>query len=301
MRLPFFCLPCLFCLALFFGWSASGRSETPPKSEKTPVAALAPHRALYAVKLVGTKGASQLVDLRGRMFYKWQRGCEGWATSHRFSLDYDYDDMGSVNVSSEFATFEALDGRSFDFSSRRSKDGEVYEELRGNAQLARDAATGAAATAPGRARYSLPDGLVLDLPAGTIFPTTHTLALLDAARAGRKFLSARVFDGSDDSALVDINAFIGPVEKSESASGFKPGFKPVATSTVDSALLAPPARRVRMAFFPVDSDSAASDYELSMLFHENGVIGDMVIEYADFTVSQKLIALEKLDAENCKN
>ena len=36
-----------------------------------------------------------------------------------------------------------------------------------------------------------------------------------------------------------------------------------------------------------------------MIFHESGIISDMLVEYQDFSVTQKLIALEKIDAVSC--
>jgi hypothetical protein len=38
---------------------------------------------------------------------------------------------------------------------------------------------------------------------------------------------------------------------------------------------------------------------MSLVFHENGLISDMLIEYDDFSVTQKLVALEKVDAASC--
>jgi len=42
-----------------------------------------------------------------------------------------------------------------------------------------------------------------------------------------------------------------------------------------------------------------ADYEMDVIFHENGIISDMFIEYKDFSVTQKLVALEKIKKENC--
>ena len=52
---------------------------------------------------------------------------------------------------------------------------------------------------------------------------------------------------------------------------------------------------MRLAFFPLEKDTAAADYEMNLVFHDNGVISDMEIEYDDFTITQKLIAIEPLE------
>jgi hypothetical protein len=36
-----------------------------------------------------------------------------------------------------------------------------------------------------------------------------------------------------------------------------------------------------------------------MIFHENGVISDMKIDYDDFSVTQKLVALERVQGDQC--
>ena len=56
---------------------------------------------------------------------------------------------------------------------------------------------------------------------------------------------------------------------------------------------------MRLAFFPLNNEEAISDYEMTLVFHKNSVISDMVIDYDDFSVSQKLIALEPV-SEGCK-
>ncbi len=266
-----------------------------------PAQSLTPHKALYDVQLVSTKNGSQMANISGKMFYEWKPSCEGWITNHRFSLNYDYADSPSINISSDFTTFETFDGKSLNFSSRRKRNGEVYEELRGRADLT-------AKGADGTATYSIPENLTFDLTRNTLFPTGHTINLLEQARQGKKFYNVRIFDGSDDEGPVDINSFIGTKvegKKSGEASKISPqksnSFKPASTNSIDNSLTDVPGWNVRMAFFPTNTPESASDYELSMVFHENGIISDMMIEYADFTVRQKLVALEKVAPETCKN
>lgn len=257
--------------------------------------ALSPHKALYDVELVGSKTGSQIINIRGKMFFEWKPSCEGWITDHRFTLSYDYADSPPLTISSDFSTFETFDGKTLGFSSRRKKDGETYEELRGKASFEK---TGSA----GIARYSVPDGLTFDLPAGISFPTAHTTALVRKAREGAKFYKVTTFDGSDEEGPVEINSFIGnKFAKGEQSSLRRDSnIKPVSTSPIDTSLLGP-GWKVRMAFFPLQATEASSDYELTMNFHENGVISDMIIEYGDFTVRQKLVALEKVKTDSCKN
>jgi len=188
-----------------------------------------------------------------------------------------------MQITSDFSTHENFDGRKFNFSARRSRDGDIYQELRGIAHLDK--------ARSGSVQFNVPKDLEFDLTEGTLFPMNHTLELAKRLRGSNKFFSATVFDGSDDEGPVEINSFIGqPVNAMETIVG---------NNKMDMTLLNTPAWNVRMAVFPTLSDAEAADYEMDTVFHENGIISDMLIEYDDFSVTQKLVALERVDADRC--
>lgn len=274
-------------------WAMSSPALAGPTDLRDPAAVLGvvPHKALYEVKLLSSKSGSQIINIDGKMFFEWKPACDGWITNHRFNLFYEYADSPGMFLNSDFTTFESFDGQSLNFSSRRKRDGELYEELRGNADISK--------TGKGIAKYSIPEDLKFDLDEGTMFPMGHTLALVKAARGSKKFLTATVFDGSDEEGPVEINAFIGTKMSMNDNEKAVAAFKPVKGESIDSDLLKSQSWDVRMAFFPLADQSATSDYEMNMQFHENGVISKMTIEYSDFTVTQRLVALEKLPSENC--
>ncbi len=242
-----------------------------------------PHKALYQIDMISSHSGSQVIDISGQMFFKWEASCEAWITDHRFKLIYEYADSPAMRITSDFSTFEPFDGETFDFTSRRKRDGELYQEIRGRAVMHEDG---------GQVTYNMPEGLEHKLPEGTLFPIAHTVDLASAVREGKKFHSATVFDGSDEEGPVMINSFIG--DKVNAIAKITP------SPDIDSTLINTPAYDLRMAFFPLNSEEAASDYEMSIIFHENGVISDMVIDYDDFSVSQKLVALEKLESQSCE-
>jgi hypothetical protein len=269
--IPLFGLLCL--VAAGTAWAA------PQIADNAKNAGLVPHKALYDINLVGTKSGSQIVNIKGQMFYEWQSACDGWISNHRFNLYYEYADSPAMQITSDFSTYETFDGKTMNFTSQRKRDGRLFEELRGAASLGEDS--------KGEVTYSIPKDLVFDLPKGSLFPMGHTLNVIDMITKGKKFYKATIFDGSDEEGPVEVNAFIG---KSVNApSRVKP------SPEIDMNLINNPARQVRLAFFPLNDPSATSDYEMNVIFHQNGIISDMLIEYDDFTVSQKLVALEKLD------
>jgi len=248
---------------------------------------LVPHRALYEIDLAGTHSGAQIVNVDGQMFYEWQPACDGWNSNHRFNLFYEYADNPSVKIASDFSTFESFDGNSLNFTSQRKRDGVLFEEIRGHALKGPDT-TGEA----GDVMYKMPEGLVYDLPAGSLFPMGHTMGMIEHLRANKAFYTATVFDGSDDGGPVQVNSFIG---KRQSVPP-----EILALPTVDEDLLRDAGYRAQLAFFPLSSPSSKPDYEMTLTFHENGIISEMLIQYDDFSVRQTLKALERLDSQ-CEN
>ena len=244
-----------------------------------------PHKALYDIKLANVRSGSQILNISGQMFYEWQKTCDAWVTNHRFNLMYEYADSAPMRITSHFSTYEPFDGESLNFTSQRKRDGELFEEIRGSAKVKRDAG--------GVATFTMPAELEYDLPDGALFPIAHSFAVAQKIREGKKFYNAVIFDGSDEEGPVSVNTFIGktvdnPIENlSETGGKFD-------YAALDKALLESPAHNVRLAFFPLNNEEATSDYEMELVFHENSVISDMVIEYDDFSVKQTLIAAEKM-------
>jgi hypothetical protein len=226
------------------------------------------HKALYHLRLKSAKSGSQILDISGKMFYEWKPSCDGWLTKHRFNITYNYADAAPMVISNDFSTFESFDGSTLDFISRRHKDGQLYEELRGQGLRAGAETKNPIKTAiqTNKAVYSVPEGLTFDLSANAVFPTGHSVQLLEAIRAGQKFYTTQVFDGSDDQGPVEINSVVGRVITDPIKS-----VPAEAQKNIDKTLMASPARQVRMAFFPKDSETEMADYELTMTYHDNGV------------------------------
>lgn len=245
---------------------------------------LAPHKALYDIKMVSKKSGSQVLNISGQMYFEGKETCDAWLTDHRFKLLYEYADSPPMTITSNFSTYETLDGLEFSYTSRRERNGELYEELRGHAERNKDGA--------GKAVYSMPEGLEFPISEQTLFPIAHTNEIVRKIRDEKKFFAATVFDGSDKDGPVEINTFI-------SAAILQPPTEN-GNDAIDASLLASPARNVRMAFFPLANSEAGSDYEMSIVFHDNGIISDMLVEYDEFSIKQTLAALDRLETPvNC--
>lgn len=238
-----------------------------------------PHKALYNIKLAAAKSGSQILNITGQMYYEWQPVCDAWITNHRFNILYEYADSAPMRVTSNFSTFETFDGTSFNFTSQRKRDGQVFEEIRGNAELAEDGA--------GKALFTMPGDVDFDLPKGTLFPIAHSLDVAQKVRSGKTFFNLPIFDGSDEEGPVSVNVFVGKDVVPEQ-SNFQ-------HAALNQDLLKSPAKSLRLAFFPVYNEEETADYEMTLVFHENSLISDMLIEYDDFSVSQTLVAAEPVE------
>lgn len=243
-------------------------------------AEIAPHRALYTMSLGTTRNDSGVIDARGTMDYEWGETCDGWTIEQRYRLKMRYAESQDVDIVSSFITWESKDGLRYRFNQKQTRNGELDQEIRGEARL----------DGPGKggiAEFEKPQPQTLQLAPGVLFPSAHTILLIDAARAGENFLSRLVFDGATDDNAVQVSAAIG----------VKVTPDPVATSL--SPLLERPGWRVRLAFFPADANAEKPDYELGMRLLDNGVSQDMLIDYGDYAIRAKLDDIEPLSKPNC--
>lgn len=262
-----------------------GGEQNPPKATPDATVSLIPHKALYDIKMVSKHSGAQIVNISGQMYYEWKETCDAWSSDHHFNLLYEYADSPAMNITSDFTAYETFDGKTLHFNSRRKQDGTLFQELRGVANIAGSSEKDGA----GKATYTVPAGLSFDLPEETLFPMAHTLELVKKMRSGDKFYPAVIFDGSDEEGPVAINTFIGKrIAATEEIN---------MTEKIDENLLESPARKMRMAFFPLANDNAESDYEMDIIFHENGIVSNMLVEYKKFSVKQTLIALEEVSFE----
>lgn len=276
-------------VAVFLYAEGSAKDIAADLYKKQKTVSLEPHRAVYDIQLHSVKSASKVINVNGQMLYSLQQTCDGYLANHRFNLLYEYTDTPGMHITSDFANFESLEEDKLEFFSTRSRDGKLFEEYSGKASLDMNGS--------GIAYFERPVSKEYKLPKDTLLPNQHTLAIIKAAKEGKKFLTATIFDGSDEAGPLLANAFIldtgtpvYPVNASIQSS----------EGEINSKLLETNSWKVRLAFFPLESDLSEPDYEMTVRLHENGVISDMFVEYTDFSVTQKLVAIEGNEQPECK-
>ena len=248
---------------------------------------ISPHRALYAMSLQSAKSGSGVINAGGAMAYEWGETCSGWTVEQRFRLRVDYDDSDPVKLDSTLVSWESKDGLRYRFNERRLRNGAVEEEVRGEAHL----------DGPGKGgqvEFVKPQPQTMVLAPGVMFPTAHTILLIDHARTGENFISRNVLDGSTVDNAGQITAVIGPLLPPDAPPG-----KEFAGKPLPSPLLRHPSWRMRLAFFPSDPNSEEPDYELSMRLFEDGVSTEMLLDYSDYVIRADLQAIEPLSKPSC--
>ncbi|HTB45518.1 MAG TPA: cell envelope integrity EipB family protein [Acetobacteraceae bacterium] len=236
-----------------------------------PPPQMAAHRALYTLTLdnnaTASSTTSDVIGATGTMGYEVLDACDGWATHQQLDMVVTNADGQNVHMVSDYTTWESKDGLSFRFHTRQTTDDDVTSQEDGDAKL--NGSGGA-----GVAHYTSPKEMTKVLPVGTLFPMAHTEALLAAARAGKKFITLPLFDGTSDDGAEDSSIVVIDA-KPPTASAY-----PI-LSTLASA-------RVHLAFFERTPNSTLPDYEVTMRYWENGIADDLVMNFGDFVMDAKL-------------
>jgi EipB-like len=238
---------------------------------------LAPHRAAYSLLLGDNRG--QVTSLEGLLAIDWSETCQGYALNQRMRFSMATSEEGAVVSDIVFSSLESKDGKNYRFSLRTTRDGNVVEELRGRAVLDPDKG--------GKAFFSTPE-LEMDLPPGTMFPTAHSLLLLNLAEGGERVIARAVFDGATLDGALDVTAFVSNKLAAEAPLGAR-------TPPIGNR----PFWRVRMAYFNPDDKTGTPQYETSMRMLDNAVATEYTFEYPEFGMRAKLERLEAVPKPNC--
>jgi hypothetical protein len=108
----------------------------------------------------------------------------------------------TIRLTVSVATWESCDGLNYRFNICNSANGSVTERIEGRPTLS-------AADRSGQVIYDVPAGRVDELPAGTVFPTTHSVRILEAAHKASTLVAMPVFDGMTLEGAFTISAFLG--------------------------------------------------------------------------------------------
>jgi len=240
---------------------------------------LAPHRAVYSVSLSPISTGGPVIDVDGVMSMSLEKTCDGWIFTQDMKTVITVEDGNTLNQSALFTSWESLDGRRYRFASRvRTGGGQLV--LRGDARMSVDGS--------GTAIYREPEETEISLPKGTLFPVSHTIWLIDEAKAGTRSAPHIVFTGSEDLEAELVNAFIGDFVAAQDHGAAKSG-----------ALANEGGWPLTMAFYPMESQTGVPSFEMRALQLENGVSPELHMNFGDFATRLLIQSLESLDQPQC--
>ena len=266
----------LFCLLLV--------SLGPIATAAASAQDFAAHRAAYTVTSLD-RGRSN-GNTVGSYAFELRDNCSGGYTVHqRLKLEFQGGRVSMVSEQQSSMT-ESRDGKRFGFEHQASANGKVTSQFKGEATLQDGGA--------GQARYSEPEGQVVALPAGTLFPVAMARAAVRRALAGENGFEAPFFFGDKVKPPQAANVLIGKIPK-------RLADLPVPENA--GALVTGQERiYFRAGFFDVSDGKVAGDpaYEMSSITLANGIELYGTNEQADVAIEYKLTRLEPLPKPECK-
>jgi hypothetical protein len=248
---------------------------------------LVAHRAIYEMTLDDARSASGITGIDGRMVFEFTGSeCNGYSLNMRMVTQMT-DSQGQTNLTDlRSSTWEQGDGQKFRFQSAQYLNDKLGDITMGRA--VRETPTEAV-----KVKLSQPSHAELDLSGPVLFPTQHSLALIEAARAGQALFQARIFDGSEKGRKVyDTTAFIGTLVQPGGEATLEAAAK-------DKGLGELASWPVSIAYFEPKGGDLTPAYQIDFRLYENGVSRELLIDYGDFSIHGTLTGLEYLKAPAC--
>lgn len=277
----------LMPLGLALPWPSVEAHATPALKD----VAFAPHRAVYDLSLDRVQSGSNVAGVNGRIVYELSgNACEGYAQSMRF-VTQTFNQDGDVQTTDlRTSSWEEVPARRLRFSTSTYQNELPAEQTQGVAKRPQG-------NGPATVDLVRPEKREAKLAGDVYFPIQHSMAIIQAARAGRTILAADLYDGSETG---------DKVYATSTAIGrqTKPGSGAVVSLAKGVADLdRVPSWPISVSYFPAGQTQgdAIPLYEMSYRFHDNGVTSSLRINHGDFAIVGELKELTYFEASPCKN
>ena len=276
---------------LTIGLAAAAVYQPAAAAPPTDEVFLAPHRAVYDLKLVKSRGSRGVEAVRGRILYDFSgNACDGYALQFRQVSELNSGEGKTALSDLRSTTWEDGSAKTFRFNSENLLDDKRTDAVDGHAD--RNAKTVAVS-------LSKPKEKNFTVPESAVFPTEHMRRIIIAAREGKSILDFPVYDGSESGEkLYSTLTVIGrPIA---------PGNKPPDDAATKIPELAKLTRwPVTISYFEQQSAEAQQIaeqtpvYAISFELYENGISRGLVLDYADFTIKGEMTSLELKKPKPC--
>lgn len=253
---------------------------------------LAPHRAIYDLKLFKSRGSRGIEAVRGRILYDFSgNACDGYELQFRQVSELDSGEGKTALSDLRSTTWEDGTAKAFRFNSQNLLNDKSTDSVDGHAE--RNAKTVAV-------NLSKPKDKNFTVPVNAVFPTEHMRRIIIAARAGKSILEFPVYDGSETGEkLYSTLTVIG--------KAIAPGEKPPEDATAKIPELAKLTRwPVTISYFEQQDEAVEQTgeqtpvYSISFELYENGISRALVLDYSDFTVKGEMTSLDLKKPKPCQ-
>jgi hypothetical protein len=252
---------------------------------------LAPHRAVYDLKLATSKGSRGIEAVRGRILYDFSgNSCEGYELQFRQVSELDSGEGKRALSDLRSTTWEDGEAKQFRFNSENLTDDKAADEVDGRAERETTAV---------KVDLTKPKDKNFSLPVGAVFPTEHMRRIIAAAREGKRVLDFPVYDGSETGEkLYNTLTVIG--------KAIPPGVKPPDDAGAKLPALAKLTRwPVAISYFEQEDEKTQQTgeqtpvYTISFELYDNGISRALRLAYTDFTISGELTSVELKKEKPC--
>lgn len=274
-------------LAIAAAAAATGASAAPPADRVL----LAPHRAIYDLKLAKSRGSRGIEGVRGRILYDFSgNACEGYQLQFRQVSELDSGEGQAALSDLRSTTWEDANAKKFRFNSENLFNERRTDIVDGKAERETKAVS-VSLTKPREKKFTV--------PTTAVFPTEHMRRIIAAAREGKSVLEFPVYDGSETGdKLYNTLTVIG--------RAILPGEKTPDDATAKLPALAKLTRwPVTISYFDKSDEKTEQTgeqtpvYSIGFELYENGISRALVLDYTDFTISGEMTSLELKNAKPC--
>lgn len=269
--------------------------EAPAAPPAGPAAGLAPHRAIYDMSLGRAAAGANVGEVRGRLVFDFSGStCAGWTLNTRLVTEIVDRDGKETVTDLRSSTWEHGKGEQFRFNSSQFLNQRLSEQVEGLASRAKDGANVAVALDKPKKRKVRIEG-------SSLFPTQHSLAILDAAQSGRNVVQANIYDGSEKGEkYYETTTFIGkPLPP-----GNHEGMKDIPNTDRLDGLQSWP---ISISYYETKpgthdiKDEGTPSYELSFRLYANGVSRKLMIDYGTFSITGELARIDFFEPAKCSS
>jgi EipB-like len=254
----------LVCAAVVAG---TATVASPPPAEAAGVV-LTPHRAIYDLRLLRTRGKKDIEAVRGRILYDFSGSpCAGYALNFRQVSELNSGENKTALSDLRATTWEEASAKRFKFSSENHLDDKTIDKVDGEAKRGSDNV---------EVKLAQPKDKTFDLEQAMVFPTEHMRRIIEAAQEGKNILELPVYDGSENgekvySTMTLIGREIAPNEK-----------VPTDAAAGQAALATLKRWPVTISYFDRTDKKREEQtpvYSISFELYENGISRALSLDY----------------------